>query len=238
MESGARLPPTVSRRRPPPSPDATRPSPPPHPSPSSRARDGRRGVSLLVSLLACCAALCVILTVHLHARLHVVLNAPSSGNGGMAAGEANRIGVPPEPERRRPGRDVSRPEKERKGGGGEGGSAVGDNGGNSARGDAAPAGGGAACLLVNDENPRLPEWLAYHYHVLPLRHLTVAVDPASRSSPAEILGRWEGLIDVRVWGEEDYLPESDGRGRIGRGPCDPGDAKVRGREVGELVMET
>ena len=203
-----------------------------------------------MSLLACCAALCVLLTIHLHARLHVVLDrgAPSSGEGATRGrltslvggipkrGPPNRAGAPPEPERRRSG--GGKPEKEKKGGGGEGGSAVGDNGGNSARGDAAPAGGGAACLLVNDENPRLPEWLAYHYHVLPLRHLTVAVDPASRSSPAEILKRWEGLIDVRVWGEEDYLPESDGRGRIGRGPCDPGDAKVRGREVGELVMET
>ena len=90
---------------------------------------------------------------------------------------------------------------------------------------------GAACLLVNDENPRLPEWLAYHYHVLPLRHLTVAVDPASRSSPAEILERWKGLINVKIWGEEDFLPKYDGRGRIGRGACDPGDPKVRGYTI-------
>eukprot|EP00970_Alexandrium_tamarense_P016130 scaffold6184_cov62-Alexandrium_tamarense.AAC.1 len=32
----------------------------------------------------------------------------------------------------------------------------------------------SACLLVNDENPRLPEWLAYHYQMLPLRSLIVA----------------------------------------------------------------
>ena len=35
----------------------------------------------------------------------------------------------------------------------------------------------SACMLVMDDNHRLTEWLAYHYHVLPLRYLVVAVDP-------------------------------------------------------------
>lgn len=61
---------------------------------------------------------------------------------------------------------------------------------------------------MNDENPRLPEWIAYHYTALPLRSLIVAVDPASRSSPNEILMRWyeELGLDVRPWSEKKYLP--------------------------------
>jgi Glycosyl transferase family 2 len=57
----------------------------------------------------------------------------------------------------------------------------------------------AACLLVMDDNHYLTEWLAYHYHVLPLRHLIVAVDPRSRTSPAEILNRWQDAMDITVW---------------------------------------
>ena len=72
--------------------------------------------------------------------------------------------------------------------------------------------GASACLLVNDENPNLPEWIAYHYHTLPLRSLIVAVDPASRSSPSEILSRWNNSIatslDVHLWNDDDYLYET------------------------------
>jgi hypothetical protein len=31
----------------------------------------------------------------------------------------------------------------------------------------------SSCLLVMDDNHRLTEWLAYHYHVLPLRYMVV-----------------------------------------------------------------
>lgn len=81
----------------------------------------------------------------------------------------------------------------------------------------------AACLLVNDENPRLPEWIAYHYLVGPLRSLTVAVDPASRSSPAAILGRWRDLagMEVQIWDEGKYMPRG-----VGYGPCDGSDPGV------------
>lgn len=69
----------------------------------------------------------------------------------------------------------------------------------------------SACLLVNDENPRLPEWLAYHYHVLPLRSIIVAVDPASRHQPDEILGRWPQMgMEVDVWHDIDYLGNEGG----------------------------
>ena len=84
----------------------------------------------------------------------------------------------------------------------------------------------SACLLVNDENPRLPEWLAYHYHMLPLRSLIVAVDPASRSSPQSILDRYSSssLMDVTIWNDDDYLPEKDGYGVPLHGACDPNDS--------------
>jgi hypothetical protein len=51
----------------------------------------------------------------------------------------------------------------------------------------------AACLLVKDDNHRLVEWLAYHYTMLPLRRLIIAVDPGSLTSPHRILQRWTGL---------------------------------------------
>jgi hypothetical protein len=69
----------------------------------------------------------------------------------------------------------------------------------------------SACLLVNDENPRLPEWLAYHYHVLPLRSIIVAVDPVSRHQPNEILYRWPRMgMEVEIWQDIDYLGNQGG----------------------------
>jgi hypothetical protein len=62
----------------------------------------------------------------------------------------------------------------------------------------------SACLLVMDDNHFLIEWLAYHYHVLPLRHLIVAVDPRSRTSPASILERYRTRINITLWNDTDY----------------------------------
>ena len=64
----------------------------------------------------------------------------------------------------------------------------------------------AACLLVMDDNHRLVEWLAYHYHVLPLRYLIVAVDPRSRTSPTEILNRYRRMgMFIEEWTDYDFL---------------------------------
>ena len=64
----------------------------------------------------------------------------------------------------------------------------------------------SACLLVMDDNHRLVEWLAYHYHVLPLRYLIVAVDPRSRTSPTEILNRYRKLgMYIQEWTDHDFL---------------------------------
>ena len=82
-----------------------------------------------------------------------------------------------------------------------------------------------------DDNHRLVEWLAYHYHVLPLRFLIVAVDPRSHTSPTTVLNRWRRLRQQRYptnnynnnnatptsreeemyieeWTDEDILPPS------------------------------
>lgn len=67
----------------------------------------------------------------------------------------------------------------------------------------------SACLLVRDDNAILSEWLAYHYFVLNLRHLIVAIDPLSSESPSKILERWRSLTDLQVteWTDPDYMTD-------------------------------
>jgi hypothetical protein len=64
----------------------------------------------------------------------------------------------------------------------------------------------AACLLMKDDNVILPEWLAYHYQVLPLRHLIIGLDPFSLTAPDKIANefRKEGM-DITIWVEDDYF---------------------------------
>ena len=63
----------------------------------------------------------------------------------------------------------------------------------------------AACLIVKDDNTILPEWLAYHYTVMPLRHLIVAIDPLSITSPMPILDKFRELgMDITVWDDRDF----------------------------------
>ena len=67
--------------------------------------------------------------------------------------------------------------------------------------------GASACLIIKDDNPRLIEWLAYHYQVLPLRNLIVTSDPSSSTSPTPILDRWRKEVpdmNIMEWTEEDY----------------------------------
>jgi hypothetical protein len=63
----------------------------------------------------------------------------------------------------------------------------------------------SACLLVMDDNPRLAEWLAYHYHVLPLRHVIVASDPRSQTNATFLFNRWrrQGMV-VHEWHDADF----------------------------------
>ena len=62
----------------------------------------------------------------------------------------------------------------------------------------------SACLLLMDDNHWLVEWLAYHYAVVTLRSLIVAVDPRSITSPLPILQRWRGLIDYELWNDNTF----------------------------------
>jgi hypothetical protein len=64
----------------------------------------------------------------------------------------------------------------------------------------------SACLMVMDDNHYLIEWLAYHYQVLPLRRLIVAVDPSSRTSPQSILKRYSrrNLMNITIWTNVSY----------------------------------
>lgn len=66
----------------------------------------------------------------------------------------------------------------------------------------------SACLLIKDDNDILNEWIAYHYFVLKLRHLIVAIDPLSSQSPTRILRKWSNLTDLNVveWFDHDYMP--------------------------------
>ena len=67
----------------------------------------------------------------------------------------------------------------------------------------------SACLMIKDDNHYLVEWLAYHYHFLPLRRLIVGIDPTSTTSPHCILNRYHsrGLINITEWynPNEDYI---------------------------------
>jgi hypothetical protein len=60
-----------------------------------------------------------------------------------------------------------------------------------------------------DDNPRLAEWLAYHYHVLPLRYLIVATDPRSQTNATFLFNRWrrQGLV-VHEWWDADFWKAS------------------------------
>jgi hypothetical protein len=78
--------------------------------------------------------------------------------------------------------------------------------------------GFSACLMIMDDNAHLIEWLAYHYQMLPLRRLIVAVDPRSETSPHEILQRWQQThhaagdintntnMEITTWSDVDFMP--------------------------------
>eukprot|EP00934_Nitzschia_sp_Nitz4_P004519 Nitzschia sp. Nitz4//scaffold109_size72162//313//2568//NITZ4_005831-RA/size72162-processed-gene-0.26-mRNA-1//-1//CDS//3329532718//4509//frame0 len=65
----------------------------------------------------------------------------------------------------------------------------------------------SACLLIKDDNDILSEWLAYHYHVLKLRTLIVAVDPSSETSPEPVLKRWVDRMEIVLWSDADFMPK-------------------------------
>ena len=83
----------------------------------------------------------------------------------------------------------------------------------------------AGCLFIMDDTIRLMEWLAYHYTVLPLSTLMVAIDPKSKKTDRimEILDSWQGKIDIKAYKNDTEwldLPWDYGYSRNIRNPND------------------
>lgn len=67
-----------------------------------------------------------------------------------------------------------------------------------------PSDGFAGCLLLKDDNDRLSEWIAYHWLVLPLKYLVVAIDPTGTTSPEKILNLWKEAdlgLEISLWND-------------------------------------
>ena len=63
----------------------------------------------------------------------------------------------------------------------------------------------SACLLIKDSNIILPEWLAYHFTVLPLRRLIVGIDPSSTDDPNYIFDMYTKIgMNISVWQNHSY----------------------------------
>jgi hypothetical protein len=56
----------------------------------------------------------------------------------------------------------------------------------------------SACLIIKDDNIILPEWLAYHYTVLPLHRLIVGVDTLSHTDPTPILDAYQQTLGMNI----------------------------------------
>lgn len=62
-----------------------------------------------------------------------------------------------------------------------------------------------ACLLVRDDNHLLWEWVAYHYTVLPLRHLIIGCDENAVEDPMDVLEHWKGTdLTYDVWHSQNF----------------------------------
>jgi hypothetical protein len=79
-----------------------------------------------------------------------------------------------------------------------------------------------ACLFIMDDTIRLMEWLAYHYTVLPLGHLVVAIDPKSKRIDKinSILNMWRDYITIDAYYNDTFLTlaPDEGWGRSVWGP--------------------
>lgn len=64
----------------------------------------------------------------------------------------------------------------------------------------------SACLIIKDDSIILPEWLAYHYTVLPLRRLIVGVDALSYTDPTPILNAFQDStgMNITIWKNDSF----------------------------------
>ena len=68
-----------------------------------------------------------------------------------------------------------------------------------------------ACLMFKDDLSSLPEWLAFHYTVLPLRFLYLGVDVGNVEDPKSLLEEWKSKTDLQyILMEVQSLVEDDG----------------------------
>jgi ABC-type antimicrobial peptide transport system permease subunit len=73
----------------------------------------------------------------------------------------------------------------------------------------------SACIMWMDDNHRLEEWLAYHYYIMKLRYVVIAVDQKSRTSPQHIVDRWNDYenkynnlnMTIITWKDSDYISD-------------------------------
>jgi len=65
------------------------------------------------------------------------------------------------------------------------------------------------CLIVMNDNHKLVEWLAYNYHVMPMRHLIIIEDPKSTQNIDRILKRWDGRIQITRWTDDNLYPSQN-----------------------------
>ena len=73
----------------------------------------------------------------------------------------------------------------------------------------------SACLLIMDDTIKLTEWIAYHYTVLPLSHLIVAIDPASvmTNEIQHVLSLWENHLEyIDVWTNDTWMKFNETEG--------------------------
>jgi hypothetical protein len=63
-----------------------------------------------------------------------------------------------------------------------------------------------ACIFVRNDNHLLAEWIAYHYTVLPLRHLIIGCDEDAVDDPLDVLQPWSEITDFsyEIWHPRDY----------------------------------
>jgi len=73
-----------------------------------------------------------------------------------------------------------------------------------------------------DDNHRLEEWLAYHYYIMKLRYVVIAVDEKSITSPQNIVDRWTNDYDnnklypnlklnmtIITWKDHEFISDYD-----------------------------
>jgi hypothetical protein len=72
-----------------------------------------------------------------------------------------------------------------------------------------PAASFSACVMFKDDTHRLIEWMAYHYHVLPLRRIIIGVDEGSIVYPLELAKRYADRMKVTLWPKDVFASDRD-----------------------------